>query len=473
MIRDPSLANYQKVIKGLHAKWQPHPGQIALGKPLFNEKKDIFGQCGRNFGKTDFVCYALWRYANLHPNSENYYFSPYYKQSKEILWRGGRMPNFGPEDWVIARNDTELRVMFKNGSFIKLDGADNVDAYRGVKPRGLSVYDEFKDFRPEFHEAYDPNRAAFESPLIILGTPPDRECQYLEIANEFRRDPKKHWYHGPSWVNPHLSKQWLQAKRAELEAKGELDSWQREYGAIYVPGGVSKIFPMLNKKIVRPHGDILQEIYRDRRKLEWCLITDPAAASVFAVLFVAVNPYSKKIYALDEIYETDQALMSVDQIGRRIIKSRDELWNMPHESEWRQVYDEAETWFRSEMQNRFNEHFEPTRKSQKKKEDGLSLIRDVLLQGNLVISDRCPKFFWEMDQYFKDKNGNIPKENDHLIDCFRYGLYALHYELNKEKEYIEARDENFRGARISDDFPGLDDMGGASDDFLSDEHLWK
>ena len=53
-----------------------------------------------------------------------------------------------------------------------------------------------------------------------------------------------------------------------------------------------------------------------------------------------------------------------------------------------------------------------------------------------------------MDNYFKDKNGKIPKSNDHIIDNARYLLASLGYELNTKQEYIESKDEDFRGESL-------------------------
>ena len=47
----------------------------------------------------------------------------------------------------------------------------------------------------------------------------------------------------------------------------------------------------------------MSQINRDLNKLEWYCISDPGTTTVMAFLFVAVNPYSKKFYVLDEIYE--------------------------------------------------------------------------------------------------------------------------------------------------------------------------
>lgn len=453
-----ALALYREMINGLHAKWRPHPGQVTIGKALIQEQiKDIFVQAGRNFGKTELCAYLLWRWAISNPGSENYYFTPFFKQSKEIVWATGRLQTFGPREWLNGTpNNSELRLTFNNGAFIKCDGSDNFEAYRGVKPRGLTVLDEFKDFRPEFYDAYDPNRVAYDAPMLIIGTPPDRECQFTHLADYYDKSPDKRFYWAPTEQNPHIPRHWLEKKKAELYAKGEGDKWEREYMARFVKGGAAKIFPMLNEQMVVPHETLMKKIERDKRKLEWYLWADPAAATCFATLFVAINPYTKDIYVIDEIYETTQSAMSVRQIGRTILTKREQIFDR---KEWRQGYDEAETWFANEMLDHFDEYFEPSHKAQNDKESGLSITKDIMLKGRIQISDKCQKFYWELDNYFKDKNGRIPKANDHLIDCFRYILGAASYRLTESVEYVESKDEDFRGARLEDEFPNYDRWG--------------
>lgn len=395
---------------------------------------------------TDLMVYLMWRYALTYPNSENYYFAPFAKQAREILWASRRLQDFLPKEYIADIGEQQMRLTLHNGSFIKLDGSDNVEAYRGVKPKGLSVFDEFKDFRPEFYEAYDPNRAAHDSPLLIIGTPPDRECQYTALADEFRRNPQKRWYKFPTSANPHISRQWLEDKKAELIARGDLDVWMREYEAEFIKGGKAKIFPMLKESHKWPHEAVIREIKRDRKKLLWYSFADPAAASCFANLMIAINPFNRKVYCLDEIYETDQARMTVKTIGKRIIDQREELYDDP--IQWRMGYDEAETWFANEMLDRFEESFEPSQKALNDKESGITLIKDLLLTNQIIISDRCEKLFWELDNYFKDKNGKIPKENDHLIDCLRYCLGADHYTIQGEAQKEIEEEESWHSDKL-------------------------
>lgn len=448
----PEIERIARGLKDLHECWTPHKSQVEVGSPLIRgEVKEVMAQCGRNWGKSELVCYLLWRFAFTFPGSENYYFAPYMKQAREILWASRRIQTLGPEDWISEINNTEMRVTFHNGSFIKLDGSDNVDAYRGVKPKGLSVFDEFKDFREEFYEAYDPNRAAFDAPLMIIGTPPEVEGQFTKLADSFKRDDKKRFFQLPTAANPHISPKWLEAKKQELYGRGEGDKWEREYEAKFVRGGAASIFPMLGNHLIYSHSELMGELWRDRKKLEWVLWADPAGASCFAVLFCAINPYSKVIYCLDEIYELEQNEMTVGKIWPKIREKREELWD----GDWRQGYDEASTWFANEVLDVFSEGLEPTQKMKSDKLTGLSLIKDAMLQRKLKISDRCVKLFWELEHYRKDSSGKIPKKDDHLIDCLRYVFDSHHYSVRKVAEPIVDPVQSKRGYTLSDDFPDL------------------
>lgn len=449
---NPHVERIALGLRALHELWTPHAAQIEIAGPLIrNEVRDVFAQCGRNLGKTELVAYLLWRFAWTYPGSENYYFAPYMKQAREILWASRRVQTFGPKNWVAEINNTEMRVTFKNGSFIKLDGSDNVDAYRGVKPKGLSVFDEFKDFREEFFDAYDPNRAAHDAPLMIIGTPPEFEGQFTRLAKSYSEDPEKRFFQFPTSSNPHIPSEWLRKKRDELYSMGDGDKWEREYEAKFVSGGPNSIFPMLGKRMVIPHEQIMGKLFRDRKKLEWILWADPAAASCFAVLFCAVNPYTREVFFVDEIYETTQANMSVGKIWPAIREKRDEAW----EGEWRQGYDEAATWFANEVLDMFGEHLEPSQKARADKMTGITMLKDMMLRNKIWLSDRCQKFYWELERYRKDSSGRIPKKDDHLIDAARYILNSTFHTMRESAEPVVDEIEKFRKVTLEDEFPAM------------------
>jgi hypothetical protein len=463
-------------IQSLHSKWQPHSGQIGIGRALFYEGfKDIFACCGRNFGKTEVISYLLWRYAGENTKSENYCFGPVQKQIKEILWASGRIQGLGPEEYRQAINNTEMRVTLNNGSFIKLDGSDNVDAYRGIKPKGLSVYDEFKDMRPDFITAYDPNRAAFDSPAIYIGTPPEFEnhfVHYMEKAKKYHGDS---WYyvHAPSSANPYLSRRFLDNKKKELLEAGDEETWLREYEAIYVKGGKRHIIP----QAVR-YNPIKYDfgLFKVLKEWDFFVICDPASSSTFGVLFVAHNRYSKHSIVFDEIYEQEQERMTARQIWQQIFKRTYDLSKLGVNLDSIQyVYDEAASWFRNET-NEISDckriFMQPTQKSQNSKESGISIIRDAFNRKVLDITDNCVKLKWELDSYMKDERGNIPKENDHLIDDLRYFFAAIGYNLHEEDIPKEADPYlQRRGIRLEEDMPANNNLVDFDNDFSSNSSL--
>lgn len=272
---DPDPANH----------WEPHPSQQLVLESIFvNDCKLVFVQCGRKWGKTEVIVYSLWRWALLNPGQSCYYICPEFKQAKEIIWKSRdrkgrlRIQEFGPNDFIESIDNTELRINFKNGSFIKVDGSDNFDAWAGISPHFV-VLDEFRSFKPQFYGVMNPNRATFNAPQIIIGTPPpqiwidkDTPHQYVEVAQEAKLDMLETGlsFHikRPSWDNPDpLIHTFLRSEKKRLFRLGKQAEWWREYGAELVSGGEAKVFakfiadPTVSGSHVLPHSHILDAMY--------------------------------------------------------------------------------------------------------------------------------------------------------------------------------------------------------------------
>lgn len=423
-----SIVALAQVLDKLNSKWTPHAGQIPIGQALLVDGiKDVFACCGRNFGKTDLAIYLLWRWALLNPGSENYLFEPEQKQAKEILWASGRIQAFGEAEWLDGEpNNTEMRIRLSNGSFIKIDGSDNFEAYRGVKPKGLIIYDELKDINPKFLDAFEPNRAAHDIPALWIGTPPEYESHYIHYMEEAKANPAWRYFHAPTSSNPYVKPEWLAGKKAYYERIGDAETWLREYEAVFVKGGKSHIIPQFVK--LKP---CKVELPTDLNHWHLYTIFDPGTASVFAVLFALVNPYTKRIKVWREIYETDQSEMTTRKIWARVYPIYRELIDAGVRT-YEFIYDEAALWFANELREITSYWLSPTRKSKADKESGVGLIRDVLDKGLMEYDESCVKFAWEFENYVKDRHGRIPKKNDHLIDCFRYLLDAAGFTLDEE-----------------------------------------
>lgn len=431
---------YLQIINDLHENWQPHSGQLDAGKPLINGSIDtLFLQCGRKFGKSELAIYLLWRHALLNPGSACYYVAPTMVHGRKLVWTDPRLANFGPKKYVSGLNSTEMIVKFKNGSFIQVLGSENFASANGLRP-GFLVYDEFCEFHPRFHETMNPNRIVFRCPLVIIGTPPMQDSlnrdQYVSYADECKNSKSAYWLRKDSYSNPHIQKEELDKEKDRLLARGEDYLWYSQYEAKITAGGANVVFPMLNREVhVRPHADIMSEISRDLSKLEWYLIADPGTTTCMALLFVAVNPYTKRLYLLDEIYEKRAEETSVTKIMPRVLKKFKALTPYTDFSdECYKIYDEAAAWFSNEVMQQFGYYFSPTLKVHNKKEMGISLIKDILIHKACIISDNCENLLKEMESYVADADGKFPKKNDHLIDCFRYFLAAANYDMIQIKE---------------------------------------
>jgi hypothetical protein len=267
-----------------------HPGQIIIAKKLFQEnKKDLMIQCGRNFGKSTCLAYCAVRFALENPNSQGYIIAPERAQAYEIYWAPFMIQNMIPREFLLdgdeAFNKSELRIFFKNGSFIKITGADNHTALRGIKPDWLGC-DEFQDWETEAWTAMSPNLLAKNAPVIKIGTPPDRDCFYTKhreyILSELKKGNPRYFYmEGPTAMSPRFSPEMIEEIRQEYVLKGEEAVFRREYLAEYVPGGAKAVFGTLwdRKYYTRRHDELMAVVSRDIQQMKWFTVSDPGTSS--------------------------------------------------------------------------------------------------------------------------------------------------------------------------------------------------
>lgn len=414
-----------------------HEGQRKFISSFFLGKTLIIAVWGRRGGKTEAIGRILWAWARLFPKSVSYYFASENVQAYDIFWAPNRIQSIGPQSWIKEELKSEMRLKIESldGSIsqIKLGGADRFDKRRGIEPsnNGLVILDEFREYKDDFWYTIKPILARYNSPIGITSTPPKelsdsqdptKDCLFLRLIDRAEKSKRGAYFHFSSYINPGLSREFLDQEREELIADGKEDVWRREYLAEFVRFTHNSVFPQFQReRHVRKHDELMAELAEQRDSLEWYCICDPAAGSVFAWMFIAFNQYTKRVYVVDEIYERDKQKTPTTVIWPEARRVMEELLpnTAPEGLQWRRHYDEAELWFQVQIDANFKVEFSPTFKYSRSKEDGIDLMQSTIGRDLLCISDRCTFFIWEMERYETDDRGRYPKRDDHQIDNFR------------------------------------------------------
>ena len=116
------------------------------------------------------------------------YIAPYYAQAKNIAW--DYLLKFA-EPAIVKANQSELWVELVNGAKIRLFGADNPDALRGLYLDGV-VLDEYADMKPRiWGEIVRPLLTDREGWATFIGTPKGHNSFY-DIYNAAQKH--ENWY---------------------------------------------------------------------------------------------------------------------------------------------------------------------------------------------------------------------------------------------------------------------------------------
>lgn len=426
------LINLADLHQRMHAMWQPHSGQVPIGKAILYEgAKNVFVCAGRSFGKSRIASYLVARFALENGGSTNYVFLPFLNQGREIYWQSRLIFQAIPPEEIESTNSVEMRVILKNKSMIKICGADNVDSYRGVKcnPGSIVVMEELKDIKKEFMDAFMPNMSVNDPTLLMVGTPPMVENLFTEYMTIAQTSPRWRYFHAPTSANPYVSLEWLSDQKAMLERMKDMETYFREFEAKFVKGGKGAIFPQV-------YGMIHPEFEEPKDINKWHLVVsfDPASSSVFAASFALFNEYTKKVIIFDEIYQTEPTLMTAGKIYEQveeIIKP----WKKKVRG-IRFIYDEAAAWFAGEVYDIPGSKWwmEKSRKHEIGVEGYIAITRTAFNAELITITKNCEKTIWEYQSYIKDEHGRIPKKNDHLINAISYKLQALGFSPDMEFE---------------------------------------
>lgn len=181
---------------------------------------------GRRWGKSVLSQLIVLKWAT--ENVGVYWIvSPTYRQGKQIHWR--ELNKIIPKEWIQKKNEVELSITLKNGSIIELKGAENPDALRGVKLRGL-VIDEIASIRNWdwlWSEVLRPTLTDYQAPCLFISTPKGYN-HFFDLYQTGQMDSSdyKSWRY-TSYDNPYISKEEIDNAKKELTE----DTFYQEYMA--------------------------------------------------------------------------------------------------------------------------------------------------------------------------------------------------------------------------------------------------
>jgi hypothetical protein len=137
--------------------------------------------CHRRFGKTVLSVNRLIRQARETEMTDwrGAYIAPLYKQAKAVVW--DHLKHFcgvGLDGCDVKFNESELRADFKNGSRIRLFGANNPDSLRGLYLDAV-VFDEVAQMPYRvWSEVVRPALSDRRGWALFIGTPQGKNALY-------------------------------------------------------------------------------------------------------------------------------------------------------------------------------------------------------------------------------------------------------------------------------------------------------
>lgn len=150
------------------------------------------------------------------------YIAPYRGQAKAVAWD---YLKFYSQPIAAASNEAELQVDLVNGARVRLFGADNADAMRGLGFDGV-LLDEYGDFRPSvWGNVIRPTLSDRQGWAVFMGTPKGKN-QFWEIFDTSQRS-RGEWFSMtlPASKSGLLPAGELAAARAQLSK----DQYEQEY----------------------------------------------------------------------------------------------------------------------------------------------------------------------------------------------------------------------------------------------------
>lgn len=349
------------------------------------------------------------------PNPRFHYVAPFLSQAKSIAW--DYVKHYAAPIPGVKFNEAELRADFPNGGRVRLFGADNANALRGLYHDGV-ILDEFGDQDPAvWTEAIRPALSDRNGWAAFAGTPRGKNALY-ELRNRGLKEEGE-WR---TWIFK-ASETGLLSPADLKDARDSMDesAYAREYecdfeasieGAYYV------------KEMARAQEDkrITRVPYEPTVKVDtwWDLGIDDATAIWF------VQDVGQERRIIDYLEVSGEGL---PQIVKRL-DAKDYRWGrhvLPHDAGVRELGTGVSRVETLEKLGLRNIEVVP----QQEVADGINAVR-LMLSKCWFDTEKCERGIEAMKQYRREWDGKrqvwrerpLHDWTSHAADAFRYGAMS-------------------------------------------------
>jgi phage terminase large subunit len=379
---------------------------------------------GRRFGKSILADLVILKWG-LNDIGLYWIVSPTYKQSKQIHWR--QLQQIIPQDWILKKNEVELSITLRNGAIIELKGAENPDALRGVKLKGL-VIDEIASIHNWswlWAEVLRPTLTDYQSPVLFISTPKGYNHFFDLYQKGLQGGEYKSWKF-TSYDNPYIKKEEIDAAKKDLT----IDQFSQEYMAEFTR------FRGLIYREFNPDEHVRYFDHTFNEHADYYTGIDFAVRGFTASLAVKIKE-DGVMYILDEYKEEENTAKRHSEAIKTMLKLYADF------DKYQVCYGDPAGFAKNQQKGDMlwslaDEYLEdgfPLVKANNEVVAGINFVRQMFANNKIIIHPRCNKLVQELQDYqWKEQPTSrigsyeepeeVRKINDHLCDVLRYTAYS-------------------------------------------------
>ena len=414
--------------------WKLHKTQLDMDDAINNSDHSLFViNCGRQIGKSYFLCVKAIVYALKHPGAKISYLAPQAKMVKKIILpRIREILKDCPSDIKPDYKVNEQVYVFKhNGSEIHIAGTD---AGRSENLRGqvfhFVICDEagfMDDLRYIVSSILVPMISTTRGKIILSSTPPISPdhafVSYVRQAEKGKYYIKKTIYDNPL-IEERQIKDLIEASGGE-----ESDAWRREYLAEFITSAKDAVLPEANDVL-------MSEITQDWKKpafYDTYVAVDLGYIDNTGMVFGYWDFLNNKLIIEDEAAFNKPTSSKIAEVVKDKEKS---LWmvNNTVKEPYRRIIDGNDITIADLNAPPNNLRFVKTRNDDP--QAAVNEVRVMLYNKQIIIHPRCENLISEMKSAIWDNTGRRLARSDEQNRGHFDILMALVYlvrNLNKKK----------------------------------------